>query len=109
MKPYLSILALAAALAAPVQSHAVDLTAYPYDYLSHVALGGGLSYWVTSETQRPELGILAATVAGALKESTDKNFDAGDLASWVVGGVVGAAIGEHLVITPAGIVWQRRW
>ncbi|MEW5892456.1 MAG: hypothetical protein AB1697_04890 [Pseudomonadota bacterium] len=108
MKRVIVGIALVLSLASPAHSEPI-LHQHPYDYLSHAAIGGGLGYWVTSESWRPVLGVLAATAAGALKECADKNFDTGDLAFWTVGGVLGAALGKRLVITPAGIFWQCRW
>lgn len=96
-----------AALAATSPAAAVDWHQHPYDKAAHVALGGALSFGVAQHFDKPLAGVVAATVAGAIKESTDRNFDTGDLASWIVGGLAGAAISKHIVITPRGIAWRK--
>lgn len=88
---------------------ALDWTKHPTDKVAHVALGGGLAYAVTHLTDNHFAGIAAAAAAGVLKESVDRNFDGGDLASWVVGGLIGAAVSRHLVLTPRGIAWRQNF
>ena len=68
----------------------VDWNEHPYDKAAHIALGSALSCAVTSYTDNPWYGFLASFAVGAIKESTDQNFDSGDLASWGVGGAIGA-------------------
>ncbi len=68
----------------------VDWTEHPYDKAAHITLGTALSCAVTTYTDNPWYGFLAAFAAGTIKEATDKNFDMGDLASWGVGGAIGS-------------------
>lgn len=82
---------------------------HPYNYYGHAALGGTLSYVVTQQTASPWLGVAAATLAGVAKEKTDQHFSARDVASWAVGGVVGAQLSEHLLVTRHGIAWRSDW
>ncbi len=104
MKKIIFVL-VAAAAASPAA--AVDWKEHPNDKIAHVALGGALSFGVSQYFDRPPAGIAAATAVGVLKESTDRHFDTGDLASWVVGGLVGAAISKNIVITPRGFAWRK--
>jgi len=71
------------------QAHAVDWEEHPYDKMSHIAIGGVISCAVTAKTDNKLYGFLSAVLVGAVKESTDKNWDNGDFASWGVGGAVG--------------------
>ena len=71
-------------------AQAVDWDTHPYDKMAHMAVGIPVSCLVTNYTKNPWYGILASTALGVVKESTDKHFDNGDLASWMVGGLVGS-------------------
>lgn len=106
MKQILFSLVVAAA-ASPAA--AVDWHQHPYDKAAHIAIGGSLSFAVSQHFDIPLAGVAAATAAGTIKESMDKNFDAGDLASWVVGGLVGAAISRHIIITSRGFAWRQEF
>lgn len=102
-----AIITAAVLAAAPVA--AIDWTQHPNDKIAHVALGGALSYAVAQHSGSHFAGIAAATALGIAKESSDRRFDGGDLASWIVGGIAGAAISRHLVITPRGIAWRTEF
>lgn len=106
MKKVILALALAAATS---PAAAVDWHKHPADKAAHVALGSALSFGVSQHFDSPLAGVAAATAAGVIKESTDLNFDNGDLASWFVGGLVGAALSKHLIITPRGVAWKKEW
>jgi hypothetical protein len=67
----------------------IDWSQNPYDKATHIAIGGLASCAVTKYTDNPFLGFLTGTIIGIVKESTDKNFDNADLASWAVGGAIG--------------------
>jgi len=57
----------------------------------HIAIGTGISYYAAEHTSIERWqAALIPTAIGLIKESTDKNFDTGDLLSWAVSGVVGA-------------------
>jgi hypothetical protein len=86
----LTLAVVAAGLMYSAPSAAVDWKQHPYDKISHIAIGGALSCGVTAYTKKPLYGVLAAVLVGTVKEITDKNFDKADLASWGVGGAVGA-------------------
>ncbi len=85
MKTLLTLL-----LTLSINAHAVDWNEEPYDKVAHISLGTTLSCLVTTQTDNMWYGFLSAFAVGLIKESTDKNFDTGDLASWGVGGAIGS-------------------
>ena len=97
------------ALAAASPAAAVEWRQHPNDKIAHVGLGSALSFLVSQRTDSASAGVAAATAAGLLKESTDKNFDYGDLASWIAGGFFGAAISKNIVIMPRGVIWKMEF
>lgn len=59
----------------------------PCNALSHMALGGAIS-WAVSREYGPAYGVLAALAVGVLKEAGDKHFDVKDAAATAAGGMI---------------------
>ena len=68
------------------------------DHAVHITLGTTISYGSLYYTDNKMLAASIPFVVGLIKESTDKNFDVGDLTGWTVGGIVGAYVAPWLVI-----------
>lgn len=58
----------------------------------HVVAGTAISYGALHYTDNNHIAASIPVVIGFIKESTDRNFCGYDLASWTVGGIVGAYV-----------------
>jgi hypothetical protein len=66
----------------------------PLDKNLHVGIGLGISHMLKTNGASPLVSVAVPATIGLVKESTDKNFSASDLLSWIAGGIVGAILDD---------------
>lgn len=74
----------------------------PLGHALHLAAGTAVAYTLRSHGASAVVSVAVPAAMGIIKESTDKNFDALDMLSWIAGGVLGTKLEGLAVGSDAG-------